>query len=66
MTLTLCEFVSTAGLLMLDRRLVSRGGGLSLSWPPICELIADGLFELGESVALKRDNGIKAIIKHSL
>lgn len=34
-----------------------------LSAGPLCELEADGLFELGKSTALMRDNGIKAVIK---
>lgn len=34
---------------MLHRSFVNRGGGLPLSPGPVCELIADGLFELGES-----------------
>lgn len=49
-----------------------RGSSSAVSWwlflslSSVCEVLADGLLELGESTALMSDHCIKAVIKHSV
>lgn len=55
---------------LASQRFMCRSSAVSwwlfLSLSSVCEVLADGLLELGESTALMSDHCIKAVIKHSV